>query len=173
MKYCDISADGGRSWTSQWLFAEDVMNELSQRHIVKKHGDVFMHPMDTLENRDQILAGLWNDFTDVPMDPETECIEESFLGFAVGTHREEIWHWFDDRHSKGVAFLLYGDGTDRTDELAKLQVRNLLCEECDADCVYNPEGICRYPLVYGKKPKIVDDYGCKVCFPSSLGEEDV
>ena len=30
------------------------------------------------------------------------------MGWGVGIHREEIWHWFDVRHSKGVAYLLYG-----------------------------------------------------------------
>ena len=39
---------------------------------------------------------------------ETECIEVPFMGWGVGIHREEIWHWFDVRHSKGVAYLLYG-----------------------------------------------------------------
>ena len=54
------------------------------------------------------------------MDPETECIEEPFLGFPAGTNREELWHWFDKRHSKGVAYLLYRDGIDRTDQFSKL-----------------------------------------------------
>ena len=46
---------------------------------------------------------MWASFADVPMDPETECIEEKFMGWEPGTSREEIWHWFDERHSKGVA----------------------------------------------------------------------
>ena len=41
------------------------------------------------------------------MNPETERMEEDFLCFPIGTHREEIWHWFDERHSKGVYYLLY------------------------------------------------------------------
>ena len=44
---------------------------------------------------------------DIPMDPETERMEEDFLCFPMRTHREEIWHWFDERHSKGVYYLLY------------------------------------------------------------------
>ena len=39
------------------------------------------------------------------MNPETECIEEDFLHFPVGTNRMEIWHWFDEQHSIGVAYL--------------------------------------------------------------------
>ena len=61
------------------------------------------------ENSDDILEKLWDVFEDVPMNPDTECIESDFMHFEAGTHREEIWHWFDERHSKGVHFLLYGE----------------------------------------------------------------
>lgn len=62
--------------------------------------------METLKGRDMELERLWAEFGDVPMNPETECMDEPFLGFPAGTHREKIWHWFDDRHTKGVAYLL-------------------------------------------------------------------
>lgn len=39
------------------------------------------------------------------MNPETECIEEDFLHFPAGTNRMDIWHWFDEQHSIGVAYL--------------------------------------------------------------------
>ena len=64
--------------------------------------------ISTLAERDAELERLWAEFDDVPMNPETECMDEPFLGFPVGTHREDIWHWFDERHSQGVAYLLYG-----------------------------------------------------------------
>lgn len=67
-----------------------------------------LEEIDTLRERDKILEDLWTEFGDVPMNPETECMEQPFLGFPAGTHREDIWHWFDERHSKGVAYLLYG-----------------------------------------------------------------
>ena len=66
--------------------------------------------METLQERDEKLEELWDLFADVPCDPETECIEEPFLGFPAGTHREEIWKWFDERFSKGVVWLLYCRG---------------------------------------------------------------
>ena len=53
---------------------------------------------------------LWELFTDVPMDPATECMEEPFLFFPAGTPREEIWHWFDEQYPWGVVRLLYGMG---------------------------------------------------------------
>ncbi len=55
------------------------------------------------------LRDLWDQFEDVPMNPETECIEDTFHIWPAGTHREEIWHWFDERYDGGVHALLYGD----------------------------------------------------------------
>lgn len=60
------------------------------------------------DSKDREIEKLWADFADVPMNPETECMEADFLHFPAGTHREEIWRWFDEKHSKGVHFLLYG-----------------------------------------------------------------
>ena len=51
------------------------------------------------------------------MNPETECIEEPFMGWGAGIHREEIWHWFDQRHSKGVVYLLYHTESSETKTL--------------------------------------------------------
>lgn len=46
---------------------------------------------------------LWREFGDVPMNPETEFIESDWLIFPAGTHREAIWHWFEDTFSLSVA----------------------------------------------------------------------
>lgn len=115
----------------------------------------------TLEERDKALEVLWDEFGDIPMDPETEEMEDIFLSFPAGTPRMDIWRWFDERYSKGVGALLYGDGTDRTAELAALVYRKQLCTECDAEfCVFNPEGICMLPFVTRKAPRLGDD-GCE------------
>lgn len=55
---------------------------------------------------DAHLEILWELFGDIPMNPETECMEEIFLCFPAGTFREDIWHWFDEKHSRGVAYLM-------------------------------------------------------------------
>ena len=123
--------------------------------------------LPTLADRDRIIEDFWSRLEDVPMNPETECIEEAIDGFPAGTPRLDIWKAVDQRYSKGVAALLYGDGVDRTTELGALTVRNLLCEECEADCVYSPEGICRFPLVYGRKPNLSEE-GCDDCIPTYL-----
>lgn len=52
------------------------------------------------------LENLWRDFADVPID-EDERLEEDWFIFKKGTDKEDIWHWFDKKHSKGVYYLLY------------------------------------------------------------------
>ena len=69
--------------------------------------------IDPLKDRDEQLEALWDDFGNVPYNEETETIEEDFLTFRAGTHRYDIWKWFDERHSKGVAYLLYKYGRNR------------------------------------------------------------
>lgn len=53
------------------------------------------------------LKDLWAEFGDLPMNPETECMEAPFLHFPAGTHREEIWHWFDRIYPGGVYRLMF------------------------------------------------------------------
>ena len=60
----------------------------------------------TLYYLESSIKMLWEDFGDIPMDPETECLEEAWHGFAVGTHREEIWHWFEETFHVSVAELM-------------------------------------------------------------------
>lgn len=60
---------------------------------------------ETIEN--YLANSLWCDFGDIPMNPETECIECEWCGFAVGTHREEIWCWFEEKFNISIADLMY------------------------------------------------------------------
>ncbi len=117
--------------------------------------------IDTLQTRDAKLERLWAEFADVPMDPETEEMEEPFLHFPAGTNREEIWHWFDERHSKGTVYLLYGTEPKYSlKNMAPLVRAQSICCECDSEtCVFNPKGICMVPFVTGNAPGLSED-GC-------------
>lgn len=55
-----------------------------------------------------LIKDLWADFADVPMNPETEQIEQKWGSFAAGTHREEIWHWFEEQFGVSVGKDLMG-----------------------------------------------------------------
>lgn len=54
---------------------------------------------------DDVLKFLWEKFADVPVDDDG-CLMGCFMGYDAGTDREEIWHWFDEHHSEGVAALM-------------------------------------------------------------------
>ena len=60
------------------------------------------------------IRRLWTEFGDIPMNPETECIEQAWHGFSAGTHREEIWHWFEETFQISVAeALMYSGNPNR------------------------------------------------------------
>ena len=86
--------------------------------------------METLRERDTQLEKLWKQFGDVPMNPDTEKMEEPFMDFPAGTDREEIWHWFDERHSKGVAYLLCNEDVSNAASITSLLHCQKLCTEC-------------------------------------------
>lgn len=60
---------------------------------------------------DEQIEKLWDELEDIPFDEDSNTgellISEDWHIFTTGTEREEIWHWFDDNHSKGVVWLLY------------------------------------------------------------------
>lgn len=58
------------------------------------------------ESEDSDIEELWGNLADVPIDPETEELDEPYYIWPKGTDKEDIWHWFDEHHSKGVAYLL-------------------------------------------------------------------
>lgn len=49
------------------------------------------------------IEELWDKLENHPYDPETECITEPYVIFPAGTHREEIWHWFEESFGISVA----------------------------------------------------------------------
>jgi len=120
-----------------------------------------LNKIETLRDRDKVLEELWAQLEDVPVNPETECIEEQFLFWAPGTNREEIWRWFDQRYSNGVAHLLYYGQEDYVPETKRLYSLSKLCHECEStDCRYNHDGECRFAMVHETKPRINDEDGC-------------
>jgi hypothetical protein len=66
-------------------------------------GEAFCVPRNLFIN----ITALWESLGDVPID-EDECIEQSWNGFEKGTHREEVWHWFEDTFNISVAKDLMG-----------------------------------------------------------------
>lgn len=62
---------------------------------------------------DKYLERLWDSLEDVPVieDPDMRTVIDcEWNGFCKGTDVEDIWMWFDQRHSKGVHWLMYERG---------------------------------------------------------------
>lgn len=143
--------------------AIETMNELHQTIPYHSYCTVMdgLQDIEALHDRDEELEKLWSEFGDVPMNPETECIEAPFLGWGAGIHRDEIWHWFDQRHSKGIAYLPYGGAEDYVPEAKRLYGLRKLCFECESQtCQFNHSGECRFVLVHERKPRITEADGC-------------
>lgn len=79
-------------------------NVIQERYIYKYRGVTYSLLTD------EEIEKLWNELIDVPFnETETDLVlDEDWFIFKAGTERDEIWHWFDEHHSKGVAYLLYG-----------------------------------------------------------------
>jgi len=71
-------------------------------------------PQNNLKLCDGWLALAWEALGDVPTDSSGDrwVIDEEFetpwVKFKRGTKVMDVWHWFDDHHSKGVHWLMYG-----------------------------------------------------------------
>ena len=111
----------GETFEDEYAYYEAYLNEQRAKAI------------PTLKERDKRLERLWAEFGDVPMNPETEEIEAQFLCFPAGTNREEVWEWFDERYSRGVAkLLLVGEPLgEEVIENARTQMRNFGLEEAE------------------------------------------
>jgi len=99
---------------------------------------------------DTQLENIWDDLGDVLFDeadvPGDMVLTEYWRGFPEGTNRDAIWRYFDESHSKGVAFLLHGGHREFDKNI----------ESCD-DC-------------YSKGD--IDVYNCEFCkytFPGTVG----
>ncbi len=94
------SIDACIGWAAYYL----INNANKSWHCIK-----IRNPNMELEKeyytKDTLIEDLWRTFIDVNID-ENECIEQNWFIFEKGTYREEIWHWFDENHSKGVGWLI-------------------------------------------------------------------
>lgn len=56
------------------------------------------------------LEQKWDELADVPFYEDFEgrlLLVNDWWIFDANTGREDIWHYFDEEHSKGVHWLLY------------------------------------------------------------------
>lgn len=61
-----------------------------------------------IERKNYYVHDLWEDFGEISLNPDTEEIEESWLNFPAGTHRNEILRWFEEQFDISIAEDLIG-----------------------------------------------------------------
>lgn len=90
---------------------DDTSEEKSNEVIVcDSEKDAPTDQNQTAADKDKQMEQLWLELENVPFDEDEDgrlCLAEEWHDFPAGTDRDEIWHWFDENHSKGVAWLLY------------------------------------------------------------------
>lgn len=88
-------------WAAYKLFVEEDYKFIWKRIIIK--GIDYSKEFFTT---DKLIEAMWDTLTDVNVD-ENDCIEQDWFVFTTGTEKEYIWHWIDERHSKGVGWIMY------------------------------------------------------------------
>ena len=81
-----------------------------------------------------------------------QYIEENYLDFEKGTSKEDIWHWFDERHSQGIHFLLYEYGGKEAEKIYYTKIDERIPEEKrDKDLFYYECRTCEEETTIEKK----------------------
>ena len=85
------------------MFEEKNTDIESGNMLICESGSI--RPVMWATSQDTILENVWATLEDVNTDEE-ECTDQDWFIFHAGTHREEIWEWFDKHYNMGVAGLL-------------------------------------------------------------------
>lgn len=91
-----------------------LLHELQKRELIKPG-----EKTEQLRKRlDRLVEKVWEGLEDIPFyeKESVQYIDEDYFEFKKGTEKEEIWHWFDENHSKGIHFLLYEYEINKTEE---------------------------------------------------------
>lgn len=85
--------------------------EIADEILAGTYAKFYITEEELEENKitDEKLRKLWDKFGGVPVNDDGD-IQKDFEQFPVGTQREVIWLWFDEKYSKGVASLMYEGG---------------------------------------------------------------
>ena len=90
---------------TEWIDLEKLKILQDKKYVLPGDG-----PLDLQKKLDRLLEILWEALEDVPFCEieGVEVLDDDYLDFEFETTtKEDIWHWFDERYSKGVHYLLY------------------------------------------------------------------
>lgn len=133
-------------------------------------------PIELQHKLDELLEKLWEELEDVPFEEDEgiEYLDDNYLDFEVGeTSKEDIWHWFDDRHSKGIHYLLYGyEKSDNKKCIYYTEVSERISEENrDKDLFYYECRSCEGETTIERKVT-VDFSGMFITSEDILGDKE-
>lgn len=120
---------GGYNWAYQKYFLENTHTGLNKDGRLIQAGvnydsENLIAFLDTaIPICDAYFERLWASFDDAPFDDHDDAdmtLSKGWHCFPVGTERKVIWHWFDECHSKGIAYLLRGEGTHDSTDVKKV-----------------------------------------------------
>jgi hypothetical protein len=81
-----------------------ILEAAMRCYVASKLGDKVEVPSQLVTDIPlDILNKLWIDLSDIPTvfeDENVDEIDQDFLHFPKGTHREKIWHWFETMNQK-------------------------------------------------------------------------
>lgn len=133
-------------------------------------------PRDLQRRLDELLEKLWKGLEDVPFaeNQGMEYLDDCYLDFEVGeTTKEDIWHWFDDRYSKGIHYLLYEyDEENNKQAIYYTEVNERIPDEKrDKDLYYYECRTCDGETTIERKV-IVDFSGMIITSEDILGDKE-
>jgi len=125
-----VSFAGSSMWREEDYFISDKNNflEIMERYpaiknYVEKKWDLLKEK--SLQH-DKEVEALWEELEDIPFIEDEDGrlildLAEPWHGFEPGTTKEEIWHYFDRNHSKGINYLVneYESKTKELQEQSK------------------------------------------------------
>lgn len=133
----------------------------------------------------RMLEGFWKNLSDVPFSEDeygSLVLEKEYklmfgnreiVAFPAGTEREEIWHWFDEKHPKGVIYLMNGIEAETSEKYYSIENGrdvqiDISYTEAEAirKCLENPEA--KEVFVFKKNEEEHELLGCIF----SKGEEE-
>ena len=61
--------------------------------------------IEGIKSSEEYMNFLWEKLGDIPTNEDDE-IDEDFMDFKKGTHREEIWFWFEETYNVSVTQMM-------------------------------------------------------------------
>lgn len=92
----------------------DILKDGTRRHV--HDFPTRDEAREAANNRDQwvVKSNLdlcWEELGNVPIDPDSEEIEQPFLHFDTGTGRYVIWHWIEEHFNVSIGEYLANRST--------------------------------------------------------------